>query len=168
MKPVIETFLLTGLRRGELIHLTWADVDFKNKILSVQAKGDWQPKDYETRHIPMTPRLAEVLQNHPRNGDSFVFVNRQGQPLDPDVLSLDFLKLVRRRGIKGVTVHTPAPQLRQPPRDERRRSLHGPEASRPLQHQDHRNLRPLGPGLSSNSYGTPKILIRVGAHARAE
>ena len=106
MKPVIETFLLTGLRRGELIHLTWADIDFKNKILSVQAKGDWQPKDYETRHIPMTPRLAEILQNHPRKGDPFVFVNRQGQSLDPDVLSHDFLKLVRSRGIKGVSVHT--------------------------------------------------------------
>ena len=106
MKPVIETFLLTGLRRGELIHLTWADIDFKNKILSVQGKGDWQPKDYETRHIPMTPRLVEILQNHPRKEDSFVFVNRQGQSLDPDVLSHDFLKLVRRRGIKGASVHT--------------------------------------------------------------
>ncbi|NNN04816.1 MAG: tyrosine-type recombinase/integrase [Elusimicrobia bacterium] len=106
MKPVIETFLLTGLRRGELIHLTWADIDFKNKILSVQAKGDWQPKDYETRHIPMTPRLAEVLTNQPRGDGSFVFMNRQRQSLDPDVLSHDFLKLVRSRGIKGASVHT--------------------------------------------------------------
>lgn len=106
MKPIVETFLLTELRRGELIHLTWADIDFENKILSVQAKGDWQPKDYETRHIPMTPRLAELLQKHQRKEDSFVFVSRQGQPVDPDVLSHDFLKLVRSRGIKGASIHT--------------------------------------------------------------
>ena len=54
----------------------------------------------------MTPRLAEVLQNHPRGDGSFVFVNRQGQPLDPDVLSHDFLKLVRSRAIKGASIHT--------------------------------------------------------------
>ncbi len=106
LKPIIETFLLTGLRRGELIHLTWTDIDFKNKILSVQGKGDWQPKDYETRHIPMTPRLAEILLNHPRGEGSFVFVNRQGAPVDPDVLSHDFLKLIRGRGIKGASIHT--------------------------------------------------------------
>ena len=29
LRPIIETFLHTGFRRDELIHLTWADVDFR-------------------------------------------------------------------------------------------------------------------------------------------
>jgi site-specific recombinase XerD len=106
MRPMIETFLHTGFRRDELIHLSWADVDFKNKVVSVQAKDDWHPKDYETRHIPMTARLAEVLREIPRGDDTHVFKNGGGSALNPDVLSSDFSHLVRSRGLKNATVHT--------------------------------------------------------------
>lgn len=106
MRPIIEIFLHTGFRRDELIHLTWADVDFKNKVLSVQAKDGWHPKDYETRHIPMTARLAEVLHAIPKADGSYVFKNGGGKALDADVLSHDFLKLVRACGIKNTSIHT--------------------------------------------------------------
>lgn len=106
LRPIIETFLHTGFRRDELIHLTWADVDFKNRVLSVQAKDGWHPKDYETRHIPMTPRLLEVLRELPKGDDPYVFKNGGGRPLDPDVLSRDFLRLARSCGIKNASTHT--------------------------------------------------------------
>ena len=106
MRPLIEVLLHTGLRRDELIHLTLADVDFENKVLSVQAKDGWNPKDYETRHIPMTPRLTQVLQDASPNGGAFIFANKEGRALDPDVLTHDFLKLVRRSGIKHASLHT--------------------------------------------------------------
>lgn len=106
MRPIIETFLHTGFRRDELIHLAWADVDFKNKVLSVQAKDGWHPKDYETRHIPITARLAEVLQGIPKADDSYVFKNGGANPLDADVLSHDFRKLARGCGIKNASIHT--------------------------------------------------------------
>ncbi|MBI5624342.1 MAG: tyrosine-type recombinase/integrase [Elusimicrobia bacterium] len=103
---VIETFLHTGLRRDELVHLTWQDVDFKNKVVSVQAKDDWHPKDYEARHIPMTDRLLQVLQAVPKRSDSFVFTNSESQPLNGDVLTHDFIKLVKGSGIKHASIHT--------------------------------------------------------------
>ena len=106
LKPVIEVFLHTGLRRDELIHLTWQDVDFKNLVISVQAKDDWHPKDYEARHIPMTARLLQVLQSLPRRDGSFVFTNNGGKPLNGDVLTHEFLKLVRVSGIKHASIHT--------------------------------------------------------------
>lgn len=104
--PIIETFLLTGLRRGEIIHLTWTDVDFKRKILSVQAKGEWHPKDYEVRHIPMTKRLAEVLENLPRKESAYIFTNGRKEKLNGIVLSKNFRDLVRGLGIQGVSIHT--------------------------------------------------------------
>lgn len=106
MRPLIETFLHTGFRRDELIHLTWADVDFKNKVVSVQAKDGWHPKDYETRHIPLTDRLAEVLREIPKGDDTHVFKSGVGTPLDADVLSHNFLRLVRSCGIKNTSIHT--------------------------------------------------------------
>ncbi len=104
--PIIETFLLTGLRRDELVHLTWADADFKRKVLSVQAKDDWHPKDYEVRHIPMTPRLVRVLGGRPRNNSPRIFTNAGGRPWNGIVLSRDFRLLVRSLGIKKASIHT--------------------------------------------------------------
>jgi site-specific recombinase XerD len=106
VQPLIEVLLHTGLRRDEVIHLTWADVDLKNRVLSVQSKDGWHPKDYETRHIPMTVRLVQVLESVPRNGESYIFTNREGKPLDPGVLTHDFTKLIRKAGIKNASLHT--------------------------------------------------------------
>ncbi len=143
LKPVIEVLLHTGLRRDELIHLTWQDVDLKTRVLSVQAKDGWHPKDYEARHIPMTPRLTEALEKLPRNGDSFVFTNREGRPLDPDVLTHDFLKLVRRCSIKHASLHT----LRHTFASHLIMSGADLYTVQKLQHQDDRDFRTFGPGL---------------------
>ncbi|MDE2291477.1 MAG: tyrosine-type recombinase/integrase, partial [Elusimicrobia bacterium] len=82
-RPLIEVLLHTGFRRDELVHLAWEDVDLDNAVVSVQAKDGWHPKDYETRHIPMTRRLQAVLKDLPRRDGAPVFTNREGQPLDP-------------------------------------------------------------------------------------
>lgn len=105
LRPILEAFLHTGLRRDELIHLTWADIDLKNRALTVQAKDGWHPKDYEARHIPLTPRLLKVLQEVPR-GEGFVFPNGHGAAMNGIVLGRTFRVLLRRCGIKGASIHT--------------------------------------------------------------
>ena len=106
MRPIIEVLLYTGLRRDELAHLTWADVDLQRRIVAVQAKDGWNPKDYEVRHIPMAPRLLELLKSLPRKDDSWVFSTSNGGPHAGHILSRDFRKLVRACGIKGASLHT--------------------------------------------------------------
>ncbi len=57
------------LRRGEVLNTTLADVDFRKGVLTVQPKedserlGTWrfQPKDYDTREIPLTPEANSLL-----------------------------------------------------------------------------------------------------------
>lgn len=106
LQPIIETFLHTGFRRDELVHLAWNDVDLKNKVVSVQSKEGWNPKDYETRHIPMTRRLLELLGDLSRNGSPYVFSTGSGGPHHGNILSRDFRKLTRACGVKGVSIHT--------------------------------------------------------------
>ncbi len=106
LRPILETFLHTGLRRDELIHLAWTDIDFKNKLLSVQSKDGWNPKDYEVRHIPMTAHLVRLLQGFPKRDGTFIFRNGGGNKLDGNVLSRDFRVVFRGCGIKNVSVHT--------------------------------------------------------------
>lgn len=60
--------LCTAMRRGELLNLTWADIDFDRLTVSVTPKQDtkhtweWQIKDSERRTLPLTREAAELLQ----------------------------------------------------------------------------------------------------------
>lgn len=99
MGPIIETLLYTGLRRDELTHLTWEDVDLQRRVIAIQAKDGWHPKDFEVRHIPMAPRLHEVFKSLAKREGSWLFSNGNGGPHQGHVLSRDFRKLVRRCAI---------------------------------------------------------------------
>ncbi len=55
------TMMCTGLRLGEFLHLKWSQVDFERKVIRIQDDGNWVPKDYEMREIPLYPDLASVL-----------------------------------------------------------------------------------------------------------
>jgi integrase len=81
--PVVFTALRTGMRRGEIFHLRWADVDFKRNVISVVAREDHQTKNYDSRTIPMTPALFDELRRQPRRLDSeYVFWKTDGKPLN--------------------------------------------------------------------------------------
>lgn len=58
-EAIIATFLMTGLRRGELLRLRRADLDMESGILTV--RGGKGRKD---RSIPVHPRLAPTLRRH--------------------------------------------------------------------------------------------------------
>ncbi len=56
----------TGLRIGELKHLTWDDVDFLNNVLHVRPKEGWKPKTGDQRAVPMSARVRSLLEGLPR------------------------------------------------------------------------------------------------------
>src|SRR5262245_31977077 len=65
LRHLLITALQTGLRRGELFHLTWQDIDFKQGVIRVV-----QTKSGKPREIPMSDTLRETLQHLPRRIDS--------------------------------------------------------------------------------------------------
>jgi integrase len=65
--------LATGMRRGELFKLQWADLDFDRNFINLR-----NPKGGVDAKIPMNSAARELLLNHPRTSD-FVFPGRGGQ-----------------------------------------------------------------------------------------
>ncbi len=80
-RVLFSTFLMTGLREQEVVHLVRTDIHFDLHTLRVTAKPDlsFYPKRWEEREVPITRQLSELLQNHPSRPDSaFVFPSRTG------------------------------------------------------------------------------------------
>ena len=59
VKPVFLLAVNTGMRWGELMSLTWRDVDFERGLITV-----WQAKNSETRHVPMNQAVRDALEAH--------------------------------------------------------------------------------------------------------
>lgn len=100
------TIFLSGMRKGEIEHLTWNDVSFELAIVFIQAKKEynWQPKTDE-RVIPISPLLREILliQHQQRRNDGLVFPNMEGG-IDTHILE-KVKRVCQRAGIRPATVH---------------------------------------------------------------
>ncbi len=59
--------ILTGLRKGELIALTWSDIDFENRVISVtkswgRIDGLGPTKSTKNRYVPISNELERFLK----------------------------------------------------------------------------------------------------------
>ena len=128
---VYEFFMLavaTGCRRGELLALTWADIDFVGRILRVsksleQTKEGLRVKGTKTekpREISLPKSTIAVLREHRsrqaenrrlfqddyRDDLNLVFAAPDGNYLKPDSLTAKVCLLASKAGLKGVGLHT--------------------------------------------------------------
>ena len=94
----LQALVLTGARREELAALTWANVDFQWKKLTIADKVD------ATRVIPLTPYMAWLLGGLPRV-NAFVFSSPKsasGRIAEPRAPHADVLA---DGGIPHVSIH---------------------------------------------------------------
>lgn len=68
-QAIIAVAYGSGLRREEILNLTWPDIDFENKQIKVTAKDatsktiEWEPKDHEIRVVPMSNQSMQLLDD---------------------------------------------------------------------------------------------------------
>jgi integrase len=105
--PMVLLSLNTGMRRGEVFHLTWGNVDFSGKTLTVV--GD-KSKNGQTRHVPMNQEALGVLRLWQEQGeesqqgnDDLVFPGKEGAPLDN--VKKAWTGLLKRAEITGFRWH---------------------------------------------------------------
>lgn len=101
LKPLVLLSINTGMRRGEVFNLQWADINFKGKVLTVEGETS---KSGQTRHIPLNKEALEILQRwrdqHARKS-GYVFPGKEGGRLDNVKKSWDgLLKLAKIDGFR--------------------------------------------------------------------
>ena len=82
LKPMILLSMNTGMRKGEVFKLTWSNVDFKMKQLTVAAPT---AKNGKVRHIPLNSEALDLLiewKLQDLKDSKYVFANKDGVPFD--------------------------------------------------------------------------------------
>lgn len=93
IKTILETALMTGMRRGEILNLTWDDVDLVNGIIYIR-----DSKSGKSREVPMIPALVNSFRNLP---------NKKGKVFNIKIecLRKRFNKLLKAVGITNFRWH---------------------------------------------------------------
>jgi integrase len=93
----LRALLLTGARREELAALTWANVDFQWRKLTIADKVE------TTRTIPLSPYMAQMLATLPRVGPYvFASTGKAGRITDTRA---SHAKALQSAAIDGLTIH---------------------------------------------------------------
>jgi integrase len=73
LHPIVVCALHTGMRRGEILGLTWDRVDMRQRFVHLS-----KTKTRKSRSIPINDPLLEVLRHLPRHlGTDYVFWNHE-------------------------------------------------------------------------------------------
>ena len=102
LKPLVLLALNTGMRRGELFSLKWADVDLASGIVTVRAAS---AKSGQTRRIPLNSEAAAVLKAWRKAGTKhdLVFPGAEGERLTN--IAKSWSGVVKLAGIAGFNFH---------------------------------------------------------------
>jgi site-specific recombinase XerD len=105
LRPLVLVALNTGLRRGELLGLTWDAVNFPAKLLTVTAAT---AKSGHTRRVPLNPQALAALETWwQRQGKAgshdFVFAGRDGKRMTR--IDTSWGSLMKSAGLQNFRLH---------------------------------------------------------------
>ncbi|MBN2795492.1 MAG: site-specific integrase [Clostridia bacterium] len=128
--PAILLDVYTGLRRSELLAITWSDISFDkmtiqiDKGFTIQADRKTKTTNYDfsppktlesEREVPINEEIVEVLKSRKirqneialsvgiknYNPLNLVFAKKDGTPMTPSSFSTAFKRIMKKAGLKG-------------------------------------------------------------------
>jgi integrase len=102
LKPMILLSINTGLRRGEILHLTWEQVAQDNRLLTLHGYGNKRGK---TRHLPLNSEAFDVLSCWQSQSDTtgLIFESKTGGIIND--FRKSWARLLLKAGIENFRWH---------------------------------------------------------------
>jgi integrase len=97
VKAVFDFALATGMRRGEVLSLTWQNVDFENRVAFLPITKNGEP-----RRVPLSTEAIETLQSIRESvwrEKNLVF------PTTANAVRLAWQRAKRRAGVENLRFH---------------------------------------------------------------
>ncbi len=111
--PLLQTAIATGMRRGELLALTWNDIDYDRKLIRVNKSYHLgRVEDTKTKHsvrnICIPDNLVTVLKEWKKKAPAgkVVFCNNVGNYQDPNNMIRRYFKpCLEKAGVRNIRFH---------------------------------------------------------------
>lgn len=103
LREIVTFALNTGMRQGEILSLTWKDVNLFKGIAILQ-----ETKNGERRAIPLNRTVWDLLKEKSRVrylASDYVFTNEADTKMDGGNLRTDFMKVLKKAAIKEFCFH---------------------------------------------------------------
>lgn len=106
LKPIVRTLYFTGMRRGEVLSMTWDNVNLQSRIIRLHAH---QTKEHQQKRVPihrvLVPILEVVGKLRSISTDK-VFLTERGKPPSEDSLRKPWKAAVEAVGLDPApTIH---------------------------------------------------------------
>ena len=98
--PVVVLAIATGMRQGEIMGLTWNDVDLRTGRITLQ-----ETKNGEIRVVPLVGKALELLKEHPKRLDTNFLFPSKTNPSKPHDLRNPWEKAVKAANITDFRFH---------------------------------------------------------------
>ena len=98
LKPILLIAYNTGMRRGEILKLKWADIDFPGRLILVT-----DPKNSEPRQVTMNEECHETLRSLKLRAQGEHVISHEGKPVKS--FHTAFKAAVRRAGVQPFVFH---------------------------------------------------------------
>lgn len=128
-RAIINLFLYSGMRRGELCGLEWDDIDFDQNIIDINKSSLYLPekgifedetKNFSSHRVIKLPApIMDLLAEHKKEqnlarlglADRWVISNKlftqwDGKPIHPDTITAWFTKFIKRYSLTPVSIHS--------------------------------------------------------------
>ena len=99
LKPIIIVALNSGMRKGEILNLSWNDIDFVKYTIHVK-----HTKSGKDRILPISSLIAEVLKGQDMSS-KWIFPNPQRKDRALKDISSSFKTAYKRCGIEKLRFH---------------------------------------------------------------
>jgi len=100
LKPIIRLAYLTGMRLGEILGLTWGQVDLREGFIKLEPEDT---KTNEGRLVPLNGELVEMFKAMHRGLPGVTVFTRNGKPVTS--IREAFTSACQKAGIKNFTFH---------------------------------------------------------------
>jgi integrase len=98
LRDIIDFAIATCMRRGEIVRMTWADVDANGRMLTIRDRKDPRKKTGNDERIPLLGDALAIIQRQPQTDDR-VF------PITPEWISDHFLLACRVARVDDLVFH---------------------------------------------------------------
>jgi len=100
MRDYLHLCLLTGLRRNEAAQLTWANINFDDSYLKIEAD---KSKNHQEHRLPLSDKLSQILKDRFDASDKinpYVFPGRSGVNTHLVESKFSVAKVVQKSGVQ--------------------------------------------------------------------